>query len=131
MEDPWTESIAAAAQLELRPSRSVKNLYLCADFNQLRFHDLSQLFPNISELEANPRHQDVPTTIPYEHVWTSWPHLASLILGVAFVAENFDAAFLGINPEECDILRELDDESLDKMNIVSVRPSILTMLGMQ
>ena len=38
---------------------------------------------------------------------------------------NFDAEFLGINSEDVEILRQLDDASLEEINIEPVRPSVL------
>ena len=69
------------------------------------------------------------TALPYGDVWSYWPQLESIevmerceSLGV-----DFDGQFLGINPEEVELLGELDDESLEKLNIVPIRPSVLTM----
>ena len=41
---------------------------------------------------------------------------------------NFDAEFLGINPEEVNVLRDETEKLLDKVNLVPIRPSILTLL---
>ena len=41
--------------------------------------------------------------------------------------ENFDAEFLGLNPAEIEVLRELDDASLQTLHVAPVRPSVLTM----
>ena len=41
------------------------------------------------------------------------------------IDRNFDFEFLGVNIEELEILREFDDEALEDVNIVPIRPSIL------
>ena len=43
------------------------------------------------------------------------------------LGENSDAEFLGINEEEVDLLRQMDDTSLELINIVPIRPSVRTM----
>ena len=65
----------------------------------------------------------------YEDLWSSWSDLEYISISVSEEAfsYNYDAYFLGIYPEEVEILKEMDDESLDQLNIVPVRPSVLTM----
>ena len=129
VENPWESNIAAAeAQLQFCPSTSVKILEVKADLVRVTFQDLRKIFTNVRAIEAATRKVD---TVQYKKLWCSWPQLESISLeeGGAALKKNFDATFLGIYPEECDLLRELDEKSLENMNIVPIRPCILTMPG--
>ena len=109
-------------------SKSVKELVILGNFSLLKPHELNKMFPHVSSVKmialATRIYQDL-----YEDLWASWPDLESIHVQEAgqVLALNFDAQFLGIYPEEVECLRRFDDESLGKMNIVPVRPSILTM----
>ena len=95
--------------------------------NRTTFQDLSKIFPNVTELYVWPSRSPF---IQYADLWASdWSKLELLSLdeGRAALEENFDAEFLGMYPEEVDLLRELDDAALQTLHIVPVRPSILTM----
>ena len=69
------------------------------------------------------------TPVLHEDLWAAWPELEIVDVRESenALGMNFDSQFLGIHPEEVECLRKLDDESLGKMNIVPVQPSILTM----
>ena len=125
-ENHWvTKAAAAEAQLQFRPSTSVKVLEVNVDLVRVTFQDLRKIFPHVTAIAAATRKVDM---VPYKQLWSCWPQLESVSLeGGAALKKNFDATFLGINPEECDLLRELDEKLLENMNIVPIRPCILTM----
>ena len=66
---------------------------------------------------------------PFASLWLQLPQLESfhLIDSIVLATENFDAEFLGIHDEEVERLRQEDDETLEKIHIVPIRPSVLTM----
>ena len=117
-----------APAAELRPSKTVKSLKLTMDVYPLILYRFSEIFPIVNNLNIHPRSVHTES-IPYEILWACWPNLEFIYLleGNDAVNCNFDAAFLGVHPEELDVLKELDDESLERINIVPVRPSIMTM----
>ena len=126
-QEPWLYD--DAARLELRPLTMVQHLSVTANFDTAILQDLGELFPNARDLRATPLIAQ-PTSIRYAELWATWPHLHQIWLTEGGVTwRNFDAEFLGIYPEEIEMLRELDDESLEKMHIVPPRPSILTLPG--
>ena len=130
-ENPWEDSDAAEA-VQVHPSTTVKHLHMRADFNLLTFKELSHIFPNVVHFDAVLRQPIVDPAGATSHIdlWAAWPYLESVYLVESreAVRLNFDAEFLGISKEEVEILRQFDDESLEKMNIVPTRPSVLTLL---
>ena len=116
-----------------RASTSVNFLELEADYRMLSLRDVGKIFPDVRTFVL--RHPIPFVTLPplplapYADLWASWPKLETITVNdTEHLRTNCDAQFLGINPEEVEILRELDDESLERLNIVPVRPSVLTML---
>ena len=87
----------------------------------------ARTFPNISCLKI------ICTLlaggIPFSEIWELWPRLEELEVSgdCLILRDSYDAEFCGIHPEEAKILREKDDEYLKTVNIVPIRPSILTM----
>ena len=113
----------------MHQSTTVQQLSVLADFAELTFQDLSSIFPELSSVQVFlPPSTAGP--IPYGDLFAFWPQLEVLCVteGAEASTMNFDSLFLGIDPEEVEILREMDDESLDKIHIVPTRPSLLTML---
>ena len=114
----------------LRPSTTVKKLSLEVNLSRMPFTVTSHIFPAVTELEVSLRawrgHRAV---VPYADLWACWPQLesVSVIEGSASLIWNFDVEFLGISAEELESVRKLDDESLEKLQIVPVKPSILSM----
>ena len=43
------------------------------------------------------------------------------------LTRNYDADFCGISEEEAEVLRGMDEEYLENVQIVPIRPSLLTM----
>ena len=109
----------------LHVSSTVKKLRLKRDAtNWPTCRRLSKIYPNVRDIEIFSHNF---SAIPYEHLCFSWPELESIYLKVGLLVcdNNFDAEFLGLYPSELDLLKELDDEALGKMNIVRARPSVL------
>ena len=113
------------------PSKTVEVLSFPAEFNQQIGEGVRQIYPALKYLILRGSTQIETNEICYEDLWAFSPHLAyvTVVLGVRALEGNFDAEFLGINPQEVEILRDLDDESLEKIQIVPIKPSILTMSG--
>ena len=106
-------------------SSTVTKLVLAIDTNFIPFPRLCPIFPNVKQFSLRPTTNPV---ISYGEMWESWPQLQSIqVLEVTdYAGWNSDAKFLGIYPEEIQILKELTDDSLQKINIVPIRPSVLT-----
>ena len=68
----------------------------------------------------------IPT--PYEELWAYWPEVQAVEL-IEDLRGNYDAEFLGIYPEEVQILRGMDEEFLEQLNLVPIQPSVLTRSG--
>ena len=131
--NPWVNVEPIEAVQFSNPSITVKTLEISAEFDLLTVVELSHIFPNVVNLklwgEIGQPTQAAAFAL-HRDVWASWPELESLSVQEhrGTLTWNFDAEFLGINYEEVEILRQLDDESLEKVNIVPVRPSLLTLL---
>ena len=127
VQNPWGNDNAVANVMY--SATTVQELTVAgADFNELRFQDLSTIFPEVSILWATaPWGTQRP--IPYDDLFASWPRLEVLHVteGTEALRMNLDSQFLGIDPEEVEILREMDDNSLEKVHIVPTRPCLLTM----
>ena len=109
-------------------STTVTNLDVLADLEEITFKDLSQIFPQVSIFGAH--HGDnLSNPIPYADLWASWSQLESVDLteGPEALERNFDAEFLGIDPEEVSLLREMTEDYLDSVHIVPIRPCVLTL----
>ena len=126
--NPLENHRTAARQAHNYSSNSVKELVILGDLILLKLNDLSGIFPNVSSIRMIALAARADQAL-YEDLWAAWPDLVSLDVREPgkSMGMNFDAQFLGIHPEEVERLREFDDEFLGKMNIVPVRPSILTM----
>ena len=110
------------------PSATVKKLFLEFDVDKTSLEVCGRIFPNVSRLSLSQMMTEAGG-IPYEDLWAHLSQVEILEITKAYMelGENLDAAFLGINQEEVDLLRKMDDKSLETMNIVPVRSSILTM----
>ena len=129
--NPWVNEDEVSPLVQVSPSTTVKRMEISSGFDLLTIAELSHIFPNVAKLclwggFGQPTH--LAASAMYRDLWASWPFLESVSLRDYSPALkwNFDAEFLGINSEEVEILRQLDDETLEKMNIPSVRPSVLT-----
>ena len=109
---------------------TVRKLKLSLDWERVAFRGLSLIFPNVINLTDSGPYFDTTSDVPYSSLWAHWPYLEVVYLtaeGALEGSRNYDAEFLGINSEEVRLLREMDEETLEKMNIVPVKPSVLTM----
>ena len=125
----WEEQ-QEAQLVQVHPSATVKHLSVRAEFNLLTFEDLSPIFPNVVnlELDAQLMHPLSPNaSAVWRDLWACWPHLESVSLDYqrGALRWNFDAEFLGVHSEEVEILRGMDKPSLEKLNLVPIRPSVL------
>ena len=126
--NPWGNG-AAQTQKSYRPSTTVKNLKLEYEIDQNSLADCGRIFTNVSHLSLYQTTVDL-YAIPYDELWAHWSQVEFAEIKEAEIEldENFDAEFLGIHEEEVDLLRQMDVESLEMVNVVPIRPSILTML---
>ena len=104
-------------KFDLRPS---------VDWEYVECFDLIQLFANLRTFDTT-NAIEADDFIPYDSVWAGWLHLESVRLVEGPLEENYDAEVLGIFDDEVERLRQEDDETLVKMHIVPIRPSVLTM----
>ena len=132
--NPW-ENKEAAQLVQVKPSTTVTNLEISAEFEYIivLVVELSEIFPNARNLKMHDEFGQ-PSNVAacaalYRDLWASWPNLESVSIKKhrGALRWNFDAEFLGISTEEAEFLKQFDDESLEKMNIVPVRPSVLTL----
>ena len=125
--NPWRKTAERPIELA-RPSSSVKNLSLYFKIDQYSLKDYGRIFTNVSHLSLHQMTRE-REEIPYDAVWAHWSQVefVKFTETVIELGANLDAEFLGINPEEVNLLRQMDDESLEMMNVVPARPSVLTM----
>ena len=128
---PWLSNNSVERDsLELRPSLTVKELTLMVNWEHFELDDFRDIFPNVRKFETSNQEYSL-MSIPYESLWREWPELESIDLedGMSALDINFDAEFLGIEEEEVERLRDEchDDEALQHMHVVPIKPSILTM----
>ena len=123
--NPWVK-LEEQAIAQTLPAITVQRLEVTADFGHLTFQDLRQIFPNLTNLKAAALQT---SSIPYRDVWSSLPELKIVhLLDIDYsLTGNFDSEFLGIYPQEVELLRELDDRALEKIQVVPIRPCVLTM----
>ena len=63
--DPWLYD--SPVRFQLRPSTTVKSLTVIADFNTLKFTDLSQIFPKVTQLKTESLSR-YPASSPYQDI---------------------------------------------------------------
>ena len=101
---------------------------LVLDVQCLRYNmaDIGRVFPHLNSLELTLNRSE---HVPCREVWETWPNLQELkVRGTCGTLEqNYDAEFCGIHEEEAELLRGMDDEYLRNVQIVPIRPSLLTM----
>ena len=109
---------------------SVRKLVLCfrnVTTIRISMAEIKAIFPHLTSLEllfCGFVSEDIPCEVA-----EVWPNLEYLKIhgGDCFVTRNYDADFLGINEEEAEELRGKDEEYLRTVQIVPIRPSLLTM----
>ena len=81
-----------------------------ADFSVLTIGDLSQIFPQLSSIKIQSTSM-AARAVPFGDLWACWPQLEFIdtVAGERIGGGNLDAEFLGINPEEVEILGSLND----------------------
>ena len=111
-----------------KPSTSVKNLTLSLEIDQKTLQVCGRIFANVSYLSLLQKSVELEE-IPYEGLWAHWSQVEFMEVTETEIelGLNFDAEFLGIHAEEVNLLRQMDDKSLEMMNIVPIRPSVLSM----
>ena len=127
--NPWERREFEAAELKPLTLKTLDLRFI--DWTQFTFENLSSVFTNVSDRLLIIRFSfgaryTIP--VPYQDLWGHWPEVKAVEL-VEELRGNYDAEFLGIYPEEAHILREMDDKSLEQLNIVPIRPSVLTRSG--
>ena len=112
-----------------RPSATTRTLKLDLDVNTQLLRDLSSIFPNVKSLVVDMNGKAGRPAFPYGDLWSCRPQLESIkvIDKCESLGVDYDARVLGINPEEVEVLNQWDDVLLGKLNIVPIRPSVLTM----
>ena len=89
-------------------------------------YEIKAAFPNVTSLDLDFRQTE---RIPCQELWELWPGLEELkVEGVSeTLRQNYDAEFCGIFEEEAELLRAQDEEFLRTVQIVPIRPCLLTM----
>ena len=112
---------------------SVRKLTLFFTAIEINIPQLRAVFPNVTTLHLRrPRWSHVcfydSDVVSLSDIWEMYPALEELkIKGKADKPNsNYDAQFCGISEEEAELLREKDEEYLRAVNIVPIRPSVLT-----
>ena len=105
---------------------SVRKLTLDLYYVTVNLMEIRTTFPNLTTLELILYVSEHP---PYGELWELWPNLEELNIKGAKMTlrKNYDAEFCGINEEEAELLRKMDDEYLRNVHLVPIRPSLLTM----
>ena len=107
-------------------SGSVRKLKLEMSHGTVIMFDIKAIFPNVTSLEVNMTNFE---PLPCGEIWKLWPDLEELKISGKDMprTRNFDADFCGIHELEAVELRKMDEEYLRAVQIVPVRPSLLTM----
>ena len=110
---------------------SVRKLTLGANVARINLYMIKSLLPNISHLvirisQTWVTYNELPPVFP---IWELWPHLEELVItgDYNYLQRSYDADFCGINKEEVELLMDKDNEFLQAVHIVPIRPCIWTM----
>ena len=103
-------------------------LTLTGHIRSFSFRQLHKSFPAVVDLSTKPGMSDAHT-VPYALIFRLWPNLRTLAITGTTVDQlrNCDAEFCGINQEEVELLKSVDEEHLRDVYIVPVRPCVTTM----
>ena len=112
----------------------IRKLTLIYSAIKMNIPQLKAVFPHVTTLKlrahsrTDGRFYD-SDVVSLSDIWEMYPALEELkIKGKADkLNSNYDAQFCGIFEEEAEMLREKDEEYLRTVNIVPIRPSVLTM----
>ena len=88
--------------------------------------EIKAVFPHAASLDLTLSKLD---HVPCAEIWELWPDLEELKVHVRGCPKikNNDAEICGVHEEEAENLRGMDDEFLRTVQIVPIRPSLLTM----
>ena len=90
------------------------------------FAQFGLLFPNACTLEISPESKFFHV-LEFQQIWSSWPSLERFRFpGKMKISPsaNMDASFCGISWEEAEFLRQKDEEYLEAVHIVPIKPAI-------
>ena len=123
----WTDDYAADAKRDAYVCDSLRIIQLDAQLMVLQ-RNLCHIFPRVSSAVYVTSEVPLLGSIQYRDLWAGWKHVEFLCLVEFDLSRNLDSDFLGIHPQEADLLRRYDDDDLEKLQVVPIKPSILTML---
>ena len=108
---------------------SVRKLTLDLTFVRVNLLEVKALFPNVTWLEVVCSRAEHLRPSEEFRFWELWRNLEDLDIDGIILGRNYDADFCGINEEEVELLREMNDDEdyLQSVHIVPIRPSLLTM----
>ena len=110
---------------------SVRKLSLQLQVGTINMSSIKTVFPNVTSLGIIMQDTDVTEAHlpPFQEIWELWPNLAEFSFEgkTNFLERNCDADFCGINEQEVELLRRMDEEYLKAVHIVPIRPCPLTM----
>ena len=112
-------------------SSNAHKLILYLPDKNLNLIPIKSLAPDLTSLEIKIYkffHLSVDVA-PFSDIWTLWPQLVELKVNVSARRpnRNYDADFCGIFEEEAEVLRGQNEEYLQKVHVVPIRPCVLTM----
>ena len=122
---PWLNA-RSLDPVEVHSSTTVTDLLLAIDWSPRTTVCLWEIYPNLRKLDTT--NMSSGPSRPFASLWLWLLQLESVHLKdkIVLTTENLDAEFVGIHDEEVEFLRQEDDETLEKIHIVPIRPSVLT-----
>ena len=112
-------------------SHSVRKLTLDLHVKTINMPVLKNLFPDLSSMEIKAKHSVrlKRDSLPLVEIFQLWPNLEGLKIAGAnnFLRRSYDADLCGIHEGEADHLRTMETRFLERVQIVPIRPSLLTM----
>ena len=119
------------AKSAVLPCVTLRRLTLELQVKWINMSLLKSLFPNVTalELRINDSYMTKADPVPFLQVCETWPDLQKLkISGTENILHgNYDADIIGISEEEVEILWRMEEKDLGQLQIVPIRPSLLTM----
>ena len=110
---------------------SIRKLTLELEVRSIRLFLIRDLFPNVPSLEFRMNDTSIlgADPMPIAEISRLWPNLQELRIGGQNnnLLRNYDADVIGITEAEAELLRDKDEEYLEKLQIVPVKPSLITM----
>ena len=112
----------------VNPALTVRSLRIHLGWRVTEIWPLTVMFPNISELECS----GMRKVYFVKHIFKYWCNLSELFLSFDYFPgrkKNYDIELCGIHWREAQILREQDSDYLANVQIVPIRPCLVTMLS--